>query len=119
MALVWYGEQVKARLRQEMADRIEVACQIVEGEAKSLIKDAYPPASEPGEPPHSRRFNQGLLGSVFHQVDPKRLRGIIGTNMIHGLFLEIGTLTMAARPWLSRALNNMLSRVTAILTKPM
>lgn len=118
MGFVWYGEQVKDRLHREIVDRLETACQLVEGDAKSLIKEPYPPASEPGEPPHSRRFTQGLLGSVFHQVDPKRQRGIVGTSMKHGLFLEIGTRTMRPRRWLTVAFSRLRSRVTAILTKP-
>lgn len=58
-------------------------------------------ASKPGEAPN---IDTGrLLSSISFEVDPQTLTSIIGTNVKYGRYLEFGTKTIAARPWLSTA----------------
>ena len=56
-------------------------------------------ASAPGQYPMS---DTGRLQSSiqFNMATPASLRGDVGTNIKYGLYLEFGTSTMAARPWL-------------------
>jgi hypothetical protein len=61
-------------------------------------------ASAPGAPP---AVDLGLLrASIRWQLgtDARGLFAVVGTPLKKGLFLELGTRTMAARPFLRRAL---------------
>ena len=56
-------------------------------------------ASAPGQYPMSDTAR--LQSSIqFNMATPASLRGDVGTNIKYGLYLEFGTSTMAARPWL-------------------
>lgn len=141
---IWFGQQFSEELRKEITLRLQVACEVVAGNARKLIRIPWRQkfkgrrsldpktgkyvkgrdsivhiASKPGEPPRTRRYQQGLLGSVFHEVNPVLLRGIVGTPMKHGLYLELGTRRMKARPWLKPALNMSLERIRRIAEKKM
>ena len=139
----WEGEAFKRAMRAEMVRRINTSCYLVLGHAKQLINvegttkskaagkrdkhgrflkgsgrliyGANP--SAPGEPPHKQRGR--LLASVAKDVDPASLTGRVGTNLKYGLFLELGTRLMAARPWLRRSLAERREQVKAILSAPM
>lgn len=142
MRLIWLGAQFNAELRKEIVLRLRLASEVVAGNARKLIRvpwrrklkgsrtrDANTgrfvkggsriiyEASKPGEPPRTRRYQQGLLGSVFYDVNPILLRSRIGSPMKHGLYLELGTRRMKARPWLKPALNMSLERIKRIATR--
>lgn len=70
--------------------------------------------SKPGEPPHVQTGR--LRASVAYEVEGKVAR--IGTNVIYGRHLELGTSKMAPRPWLRRMLAEMTPTFRAILTAP-
>lgn len=80
--------------------------------AGSLIYGANP--SKPGEPPHVQTGR--LRASVAYEVAEQVAR--IGTNVIYGRHLELGTSKMAPRPWLRRMLVEMTPTYRAILTAP-
>jgi hypothetical protein len=75
----------------------------------SLVYGANP--SAPGEPPHKQTGE--LLRSVAFEVVGMTAR--VGTNKRYGRWLELGTRKIAARPWLRRAMNEMLTRLRQIL----
>jgi hypothetical protein len=112
----WHGEEFKGKLRKEMELRLATAGEMLAGRARKLISKPYPPASEKGNPPHTRRYQQGLLGSVFSELHSDDLTCVVGTTMIHGLYLELGPLD---RKWLGPALDQMQSTIQRILTAPM
>jgi HK97 gp10 family phage protein len=71
--------------------------------------------SQPGDPPHKQTGH--LRRSVAHEVDATSLTARVGTNVRYGRFLELGTSNMEARPWLRRALNEMMPQIKAMLAK--
>lgn len=139
----WHGDLVQARIRAEMARRVDAACNLVEVEAKlslnvagtgkhaktfkyrdkegniktkrkgSRIYGSSP--SAPGEPPHKQLGH--LRRSVTREV--VELVGRVGTNLNYGRWLELGTRLMKARPWLRRALRQKQDAAQAILSAPM
>jgi hypothetical protein len=136
-----YRAKVQAAIEREMRQRIKACCVLVVNHAKILINTdgtgkvakgysskykgvtkrvrkgkliygANP--SKPGEPPHKQTGR--LLGSVAFTVDG--LIGRVGTNVLYGRWLELGTRRMAARPWLRRALKEKESEIKTILSAP-
>jgi HK97 gp10 family phage protein len=114
-----YRAKVQAAIEREMRQRIKECCVLVKykGVTKrvrkgKLIYGANP--SKPGEPPHKQKGR--LHGSVAFTVDG--LIGRVGTNVLYGKFLELGTRRMAARPWLRRALKEKESEIKTILSTP-
>lgn len=74
----------------------------------------YPNPSRPGEPPHKR--TGFLQRNVKEEFDAPNLTARVGVtvNARYGLFLELGTKRMAARPWLLATLRNCWGQLTAL-----
>jgi hypothetical protein len=140
--LEWNGDRAKAAIRAELARRLNRAAILVLNHWKDLINTdgtgvraksgggrdkqgrfrkkkgglAYGAnPSAPGEPPHKQRGR--LLASAAWEVVGLVAR--VGTNLLYGRWLELGTSRMAARPSLRRALKEMQGEVLAILRAPM
>ena len=124
----WHGEAFRRRLEQEMTRRVTAACILVLNRARELLNvegaakqgkgqrlKYGADRSKPGEPPRKQTGN--LLGRVQFEVSD--MRGRVGTNVKYGLWLEVGTKVMAARPWLRRALNEVRGEIAAIFARPM
>lgn len=137
----WHGDEAVRAIRAEVLARIHRCCLLVWNHAKksintdgtgvraaagprrngrrrrkgSLVYGANP--SRPGDPPHKQHGR--LLNSLAWEVDKESLTGRVGTNLLSGLLLEIGTRLVAARPWLGRALRECRDQVRAILSAPM
>jgi HK97 gp10 family phage protein len=109
-----FRKEMEGVAREAMAR----AAIIVETEAKLLLNlAAYPPASAPGDPPHKRT---GTLGrSIQNEVlkDEKELVGRVGTNLVYGRWLELGTSQMEPRPYLRPALTKSMRRIKPLLRK--
>jgi len=58
-------------------------------------------ASAQGEPPKSDTGR--LVASIDATIDADKVGATVGTNLDYGLFLEVGTSKMRARPWLTPA----------------
>lgn len=58
--------------------------------------------SQPGSPPNADTGR--LHQSIGFEIDKRKGIGRVGTNLLYGLYLEFGTLNVAARPWLRPAL---------------
>jgi HK97 gp10 family phage protein len=88
------------------------------GSRAKRIYGAFP--SKPGQPPHKQ---VGVLrGSVTYEVAYAAngtLNARVGTNILYGKFLELGTRKMKARPWLRRSLNEKRGDIQAIMNRPM
>lgn len=115
----WHGDEFLKIVESEMQKRLATAAEVVRAEAVRSIRTPYPPASTPGNPPHSRSGASGLLGSVFYDVDSAKHEAIVGTPLKYGLYLELGTKKMAARPWLRPALERCRAKIKAIFAKPL
>ncbi len=93
---------VTDHFRPIVAANVAKAGRMLEGKLRELIGIQGPPRSSPGEPPH--RDTGGLQASI-ETIGPVEQGDLIvaatGTAVPHGLFLELGTSRMAARPWLS------------------
>jgi HK97 gp10 family phage protein len=55
--------------------------------------------SAPGEPPKTDTGH--LVANIDATIDADGGGATVGTNVQYGLYLEVGTSKMAARPWLS------------------
>lgn len=79
-------------------------------------------ASRPGEYPARPT---GRLATSIRVVAQENLSmaggatfaGLVGTNLLYGVYLEMGTVNMKARPWLSMALFAAQPDIQAILSK--
>ena len=133
----WQGEQVKKRIKAEIKRRLYACAVLVLNRARELIsipgttqatglgkgknqkvkkKRLYNTnPSAPGDPPHKQKGH--LRRSVAKEVGDTEAR--VGTNLLYGRWLELGTPKMAARPWLRRALSEVLQQIQAVFRKPM
>ena len=122
MSLNWNGEQAQAAIERMMSRRIGQACGYLEKVVKADISQTgtlrYHPLTKkgkrsktaktiynfthsvPGNPPYKQTGH--LRRSITHEVS--KLIGRVGTNLLYGRYLELGTRRMAARPYLRRAL---------------
>lgn len=66
--------------------------------AKESISTPYPPASLPGEAPHRRTSD--LMEGLEFEVNEEELKVTIRSTIGYGIFLELGTSKMQARPFL-------------------
>ena len=83
-------------------DIVEVAARRIEKRAKLSMKGGGDPhqPSEPGEPPHR---DASALAASIHVEKPKPMVRDIMDGVDYGIHQELGTSDMAARPWLTPA----------------
>lgn len=74
-------------------------------------------ASAPGESPAIRTTR--LFSSIAQEVreTPRGVEGVVGTPLLYGLFLEIGTYKMRPRPWLAPPLKINEGQIRNILSE--
>lgn len=97
------GKAMKV-LQPQVVAGMERACLWVEGTVKRSFTFNGP--SKPGEPP---AVDTGRLrSSITHdvKVEGDEVIGLVGTATEYGLYLELGTNKMAARPFLRPAVFN-------------
>lgn len=101
------------RKRKEVQKLIARTALLIEAEAKRLLsipgsgrvytrRGRTHQASAPGQPPAP---DMGILRASVH-TDLSRIADLfakVGTDKAYGLYLELGTRYMAARPWLKAA----------------
>ena len=97
--------QSKTALRKMVQKKLTRGALLIEREAKLSMKGGGKPhgASQPGHPPH---VDTGRLrSSITHEVQASKNEIIarVGTNVVYGKWLELGTSRMQARPWLRPA----------------
>jgi hypothetical protein len=138
----WHGDQITRRLEAEYKRRIKACCVLVanhavellsvDGTGRQAVTYSYVRKgvkktvrkgkllyggnpSRPGESPHLQTGH--LRRSIATELEA--LVGRVGTNLLYGRWLELGTTHMAARPWLRRALRECQPQIKAILSAPM
>lgn len=102
--LGWFGPEFMRNLHRELGKRLRRVGAFMERRVKENISDPTRGVgpSLPGEFPHA---DTGFLRqSIFHDVQLDRMSVIVGTPVIYGLYLEVGTSNMAARSFLRRTL---------------
>lgn len=97
-----------------MEQRLDTAAQAIASRMVDLITTAYPPASRPGEPPHSRT---GTLARSIHYRRPAPLQRQIGSEVFYAKMLESGTRRMDPRPYMLRALMESTGEIKTALTQ--
>lgn len=101
-----FSKEALKAIKKQTKGEITRLCLTCETEAKKSMEGGGRPhtPSRPGEPPH---VDTGRLrSSITHEVE-ETLTGIVGrvgTNVVYGRFLELGTSKMKARPFLRPAL---------------
>lgn len=103
-------------LRAEIARRLSVSAQ--EGgrrrDAKGKFRRAKYVASKPGDYPRLR--TGALRQSINVQPStPTNLRAYVGTPLLYGKYLELGTKNIEARPFLVNTFLDMQPRIELIL----
>jgi len=126
----WHGDKLRQQLEAEMGRRLDAAATVVQGHAKQLVgrEGAEPTGgkkggkliygarrSAPGEPPMKQTGR--LQTSVANERTGLIAR--VGTNVLYGRWLELGTSQMAARPWLRRSLVECMGTIRALIGRPM
>lgn len=109
----WKGDELKKLVKFDAAQRIEVAAILLKNAIKEDLSEPFPPASDEGEPPHKRTGR--LRASMSHEVDKEALTARVGSNVLYAKFLELGTVKMAARPFLRKAFNEHFDKLRAIM----
>lgn len=98
--------RVEAIIISAAADELQKLGETVVKAARGSMRRQSSPSS-PGEPP---RIDTGeLVNSIEAEVRQDR-NGVtvrVGTNVEHGLHLELGTRDIAPRPWLRPALRKL------------
>ncbi len=82
----WYGDKVIKSMEDAISKALEASALVVEGAAKNLA-----PVD-----------TGNLRNSITHEVEKKEAR--VGTNVEYAPFIELGTVKMAAQPYLNPAL---------------
>lgn len=123
----WQGQAFEQQIQASAVQFIHAACYVVENHAKRLLsvsgtgggqgkKRRYGSnPSRPGEPPRKQRGT--LRSSVAHVVKSEEMKGYVGTRYKYGLYLELGTSKIAARPWLRRAIAEKQPQLQALLKR--
>jgi hypothetical protein len=111
--LEWNGDAAEVFVKGRVLSALMVLGAEGERRAKELVSVPGPEPSAPGSPPHMQ--TQELHDGITHEVDAGAMAVRIGTDVPHGLWTEIGTGNMAARPWLRRAAMDLVSRADQIL----
>ena len=101
-----YRKEVEASIMGNLEKAMERVGQIVQDQAKintNRTPPAHPQVGERGE----------LMNSISHTVEKSgsEITTTIGTNVKHGLYLELGTVKMPPYPWLYPAVESKKSEI--------
>ncbi len=96
----WNGEQIKKLLQKKLDARMRASGQLMVSDIQQhlQVEGSRGQASLPGEDPHRRHGD--LIESISYAYDPETKKLRVGTSLAYGMYLELGTRLMAARPFL-------------------
>ena len=109
----WYGDEFQRQLFDEIGKRLIRAAMEWVRFARSQMGD--PGRSRPGDYPG--RDTGHLRRNVGWEADTIRLIARVGTNVLYGKFLELGTRKLAKRPWMKLTNVAMSARIKELLGK--
>jgi hypothetical protein len=98
--VVWNAERFNARLRGVLQGRAQRAVNVVVGDTQRRVSTPYPPASQPGEPPHRR--TGALMRSISGGVTMTRntITATVRARAPHAKHLDPGGGRIAQRPFI-------------------
>lgn len=114
----WHGDELAKLVRRATERNLERAAITLKNAVKEVISEPSNKGttpSAPGEPPH--KDTGRLRASISHEVDKDAMAARVGTNVVYGKFLEIGTRKMAARPYLRPTYERLKPELAKILTR--
>lgn len=118
--LDWYGNQRLKEFEKMMWRRLKTAASYLRREMIRKVsrgKTRVDGPSLPGQPPHIDTGD--LRKSIGIEMLPagtfRGMQANIGTTMVHGYWLEVGTMKMAPRPWARSTFNESFGTIVDIL----
>lgn len=124
----WNGDKFLHNLENNLGQNLEKAAIYLKDHVKTALNRSQPRSrsvgdsgvhykglepSAPGEAP--KKLVGFLQRSIAHAMSADRQQAFVGTNLEYGLFLEIGTSKMAARPYLRPTLDKLKDEITRII----
>jgi hypothetical protein len=103
--ITWRGPQLNAAINRAVTDVLEEGAKKLADYCKEAVSEPYPPASDPGKPPHLR------TGTGRDNITWLSMPGQATSYVVvleegrHMIYLEIGTRLIAPRPWLRPTFN--------------
>ena len=120
----WYGGKVIPQIKRKTAARLELAAAAIQNAAKEGLGREQPTKGtglnmRGLDPSKRKEYPKVVTGhlrkNVFRTIDKKSLVARVGTNVKYGRYLELGTIWMQRRPWLSLALRDAMPEVRRLL----
>lgn len=111
--LEWNGDAARAYAHARAVAGITRVVKAIADRARELVSVPGPEPSAPGEPPHVQ--TGALRAGINYEVDERTMAWRVGTTAPEGLFTEVGTSRMAARPWLRPAMAEVIPKMDSIL----
>lgn len=113
MSVVWYGPQVTQQVNNLAGKRVQAAGIQLKNRVREKLSRSQPTIgtgihkqgldpSKPGEYP--KKVIGHLRRNVADEFDAAAMTSRVGTNVLYGKFLELGTSRMAPRPFLTKGL---------------
>ncbi len=123
----WFGEQYLSDLEKHFQKQLKAAAIYLVSKIREKIDVAQEVAgkgvrrrgldpSKPNEPP--KRVLGRLLRSISWEFTGDFTAGV-GTSLLYGLFLELGTVWTAARPYIRSTLLEEEAKIAEILSAPL
>lgn len=117
--VTWKGGSMVSMVRSDTNRKLGEASELLVESTKRMLNVPYPPASQPGEPPHKRTGD--LQDAVRAEVDTRNHTARIGilesSQAPYAVELEIGV-GVAPRPFLRPSFLQNLRKVGKILGQP-
>lgn len=96
----WYQTEVEREIENEVISRLRKAAAIVRDKAKSLVRVGTVSHYEKRYPVYGEVLPPGTLKkSITFRVSRRLLAAKIGTDYLHGIFQELGTVSKTKRKW--------------------
>ena len=110
----WNGDKIVADLRRDMKRRLALAGQVVADQIRKNISVATSSAgpSAPGGFPHADTGK--LRQSIEYKMEGDDTV-LVGSPLVYARHLELGTSTMAPRPFIRRTIRQMVRVIDKIL----